>query len=318
METIAVTVPLAARYQNEFINIEKTSCTIALPLEPGSHTAVSDPVRIGSLSLLNNPGITAQLQVSYEYDKDRNLLTLYGTTYVSEQSTRLKTYLEGTDEYCLQQMDGCYTGKNREQGYNAQWNYTSPLTPGLEEHFKEIIRDVNHIVFRAAKTVEGLTIRVKTPPPQLTQTAYKNLLLVYKNGIFQGLYDPEKHYDDNFTFKSIQSVWGGTVHFYYGENFANVIGSTPDPKIGGNSWLGLWRNQFGNPTICTSYQYGGFQCNNYLVGGHIILGKNASVVPRGSDSVYIMPICNAHNNNDNVYMAALQYLDGIWLKNYLN
>jgi hypothetical protein len=25
----------------------------------------------------------------------------------------------------------------------------------------------------------------------------------------------------------------------------------------------------------------------------------------------------AHNNNDNVYMEALMYLEGIWLKNYL-
>ena len=69
--------------------------------------------------------------------------------------------------------------------------------------------------------------------------------------------------------------------------------------------------------ICTSYQFGGFGCGNSLVGGHIILGTQAKIVAKGSNSVYIMPICIQHNNDDNVYMEALKYLKGIWLKNYL-
>jgi hypothetical protein len=104
----------------------------------------------------------------------------------------------------------------------------------------------------------------------------------------------------------------------YGETFANVIGSTSDPKIAGQSWIQLWANQFGHyPVNCTSLSYGGFPCGNTFVGGHVISGQVAHVVAAGSNSIYIYPICHAHNSNDNVYMAALQYLDGVWLKNYL-
>jgi hypothetical protein len=71
------------------------------------------------------------------------------------------------------------------------------------------------------------------------------------------------------------------------------------------------------PSICTSYQFQGFHCGTSYVGGHIVPGTVARTVPKGSNAVYIMPICHAHNNNDNVYMEALQYQDGIWLKDYL-
>jgi hypothetical protein len=40
-------------------------------------------------------------------------------------------------------------------------------------------------------------------------------------------------------------------------------------------------------------------------------------MPSGSNSVYIMPICVQHNNDDNVYMATLTNVKGIWLNNYL-
>lgn len=40
-------------------------------------------------------------------------------------------------------------------------------------------------------------------------------------------------------------------------------------------------------------------------------------VPRGSDSVWIFPICSAHNNDDIVSMQGLRYLTGVWLRNYL-
>jgi hypothetical protein len=38
---------------------------------------------------------------------------------------------------------------------------------------------------------------------------------------------------------------------------------------------------------------------------------------KGSNSVYIMPICKRHNDDDNVHMKALQYQDGVWLNDYL-
>jgi hypothetical protein len=117
---------------------------------------------------------------------------------------------------------------------------------------------------------------------------------------------------------TLESVFGGEVTLSYGEQFANVIGSTTDPKIAGLTWIQLWANQFGvYPVVCTSYQLNGFSCGSSLVGGHVIAGTQAKTVTPGSNSVWIFPICVQHNNNDNVYMEALKYLKGIWLKNYL-
>jgi hypothetical protein len=117
--------------------------------------------------------------------------------------------------------------------------------------------------------------------------------------------------------QTIESTFGGEVSFSQNEPFANVIGSDDDPKIGGLSWVRLWAGQFGYyPNVCTSYQFKGFGCGDTILGGHVITGQTARVVAAGSNSVFIMPICQQHNNDDNVYMAALTNVKGIWLKNY--
>ena len=64
-------------------------------------------------------------------------------------------------------------------------------------------------------------------------------------------------------------------------------------------------------------KYLNFKCGQPIFGGHVILGTVAQRVATGSNSVYIMPICQQHNNDDNTYMAAITTQDGIWLKNYM-
>lgn len=62
----------------------------------------------------------------------------------------------------------------------------------------------------------------------------------------------------------------------------------------------------------------GLPCENSLLSGHVIAGTKAKTVAKASNSVRIYPICVQQNNDDNVYMEALMYLNGIWLKNYLS
>ena len=173
-------------------------------------------------------------------------------------------------------------------------------------------------MIEALKRVPGLIVRVRQHPPELSADDYLNLLTVYRRGEFLGLYDQGREYGPDDVVATIESVFGGEVTFKVNEAFANVIGSTHDPKIAGQAWLNLWVNQFEvYPTICTSFQFQGFPCGSVLLGGHVVIGKVAQNVPAGSNSVYIFPICKSHNNNDNVYMEALQYQSGVWLKNYL-
>lgn len=132
---------------------------------------------------------------------------------------------------------------------------------------------------------------------------------------------------DNIIFGNdlnLGSAWMGIVRFNNNEDFANVIGSTGDLNIAGLSWIQLWRNQYGQENTCSSFNFsipGPFACTTPLigniVGGHVVLGRRAVNLPYGS-YCFIMPICKAHNNNDNVSMQARQYINGIWLQHYHN
>jgi hypothetical protein len=313
----SINVTLSTTYKNKHIDINKTQCDLELKFQNGQHTIETEPKEIGKLTHYKNTPIMARFILSYDFNEKNKTLSLYGTGHTSNNSICLNTYLKNSNEHCFQKITNFSLGEKNEL-FNSNWNYTTQLTPNLENTFIEVITLANNTFIEAVKNIEGLTVQIRTLPPKFSSEEHENYSLVYKNDAFIEFYNPKKEYGKDYTIKRIESVWGGTVHFNNGENFANVIGSTYDPKIGGDSWIGLWRNQFGNPNICTSYQYGGFNCNNNLVGGHIIKGQQAIFVPPASNSVYIMPICSAHNNNDNVYMAALQYLNGIWLNNYMH
>jgi hypothetical protein len=318
MEKLDILFTLSPNYKNQFVDIQETNINLSFELENGKHVIKTTPIDIGRLMYFNDSILQAQLSFSYEFDAENKIITVCGTDYSIKDSMCLITFPKGTTEYCYQGYSNCAINDEGSL-YNPNWNYNTQMTPNLEDLFVDIIKEANNTLIETIKEqLEGITIRIKTLPPKLFAEEYLNTLIVYKENEFVGIHDPNLDYGEGYSFKSIESVWGGTVRFTQGENFSNVIGSTNDPHIGGLSWIKLWENQFGPATICTSYQYNGFNCNNHLVGGHIILGKQAQKVPAGSNSVYIMPICNANNNNDNVYMAALKYLDGIWLKNYLN
>jgi hypothetical protein len=151
---------------------------------------------------------------------------------------------------------------------------------------------------------------IKSPAPKFSDDEIKKY---FPSELLESF--PEKNRTEQLN-GIIESVWGGTVEFDVDENFANVIGSTDDPKIKNESWIGLWRSKFGEVSECTSLNTRKFECNDILVGGHIIGGTEAEEVAHGSNKVYIMPICSRHNGNDKVYMSAKTNQEGIWLKDY--
>jgi len=173
-------------------------------------------------------------------------------------------------------------------------------------------------------------VRVKTPPPIFEKEEEINKWMMMHSSIGEllGAYDPNKNYPEGTTMSNhLQSVWGGEVTFRLNEENANGIGSTPDPLLPGvNSWIELWERQYGLENSCTSHNWASgsstFVCNNIgrrnIIGGHVIVGRVASTTARGSNDVYIVPICTAHYANNAVYMRTNVYTQGIWLNNYLN
>jgi hypothetical protein len=118
----------------------------------------------------------------------------------------------------------------------------------------------------------------------------------------------------------LDSTYVGTVTWSSKANFANVIGSTDDPKVPGfTSWISLWQdkcNGGAGPSKCTSYNYFSNdptrKCSSTFYGGHVVTGKSAMTMPKGS-TVYIFPVCGFHNASDTTYMEALYNLTGVQL-----
>nr|WP_315030091.1 hypothetical protein [uncultured Chryseobacterium sp.] len=317
MKTITINLPLSPDYHNESADLQKTGYTLSFELQNGTHTVTTPPISVGTLIYLDNTNLMAQLSFTYTYEEENEVVTISGPEYTAEDAVCLTTFPENTTEYAYQRGSEVKISTEKAM-YNPNWNYNTPMTPNLDQLFANTVKDANESLIDAFLK-EDLTVQVKTPPPVLTPQEHDDLKVVYQNGVFAGFYNPEEHYGEDFVVRSVFSVWGGEVTFSKNENFANVIGSTNDPKIAGKSWLKLWSDQFGGyPSNCTSLNYSPVTCNSNLVGGHVIKGKKAQKVATGSNSVYIMPICSAHNNNDNVYMAAIIYQKGVWLWNYMN
>jgi hypothetical protein len=314
---LAVEVPLARLHSSDRVAVEAAATTVTIPLVAGSGVATTAPRMIGHAADFTNPRLMATLSVWYDYDPASRVLTLCGPDLVSPDSTRLDTFPIGSDRIARYHTYSGYPAPVRER---PAWNYSAEFAPGLAEAFQETARLAQREVIAAAEA-QGLNVALRTPLPPLSPRQLADLRLVYHRGVFKKAYRPGEPLDEGDSIVAVESVWGGTVRFQPSEAFANVIGSTGDPHIAGLSWIALWRNQFGFPPQCTSLAFpAGFNCTpqggNSPLGGHVITGTQAQQVPYGANYVYIFPICSAHNNNDNVYMEALQTLDGIWLKNY--
>jgi len=100
--------------------------------------------------------------------------------------------------------------------------------------------------------------------------------------------------------------------------FWNVIGSTNDKKPRGiKSWIGLWRKYGGDSVYCVAQNSGRINCNRLIYGGHIVFDSAKVYTQIGDSSVYILPICNAHNNISNVSrMITKNNIIAVKLKNY--
>ncbi len=317
MLNIEVRFSLPIAYQNAFVTLHEREQTVLFHLEDGTHTARSEFIDIGVVHHFQGRRLLGQFSFEYTYEPQRRVITVCGTDFDSVRSMCLTTVPEGSTEYCHQRAaEGGFLADDLTA--NPHWNYLTSLTPGLRDVFKGVVQTVNDRLIEALQKGPQLNVQVRKHPPELPGEEYRKLLTVYRAGQFQGFHAPGRQYGPEDELFSVESVFGGEVTLNYAEAFANVIGSTADPKIAGLTWIMLWTNQFGvYPVTCTSYLSNGFACGGTLVGGHVIGGTQAQVVANGSNSVWILPICHNHNTNNSVYMQALKYLTGIWLKNYM-
>jgi hypothetical protein len=128
----------------------------------------------------------------------------------------------------------------------------------------------------------------------------------------------------------VTSIAAKKATFRKGTCFANVVGSSNDPKIDHSSWRKLWEATVNNnqkTKFCTSIDYPPKSfppetkdCQKRLinfVGGHVVKGKTSKIVAAGdSKSVFILPICSRHNKKDHIYMKATRYRVAVLLEKF--
>lgn len=305
-----ITIPLKLEYNSELIKLRKTKHQILIELKNGTNTVSSKPIKCGVAKHIEGESQKLYATVSFKYDFDE----------VNSQLTIISSKLESPDSVNFRIGHPGYpqiTSFIREERVSSpeklnDITYKSPLFPDLKSIIdQERMKIKNAIIDESNKN--GVTVFVKSPFPEMDFEDYQNLSLVYDvNEKTLETFEIDKVYDITKRIFHIESYFKDIVYFAPNQKFANVIGSTHDPKIEGKSWLKLWRNSFNAKSkICSSFEYNNFNCTDgsdngkHLVGGHIILGDKAGKIELGSDDVYIIPICKAHNNNDNVFMLPI-------------
>lgn len=165
---------------------------------------------------------------------------------------------------------------------------------------------------------ENEELRVVYRPSELDPDIY----------IYHDLWYPEEDYPDGFIAVPFGSVYGGKQMFFAGTKFANVEGSTGDPKpidpVTKSSY-GSWRQLMQKKIIpynsccaetdkiyysATGNQVPGFCCTNggyeapnytdykkgiWMQGAHVLINETSSRKPPNGSTVFMLPLCKNHN-----------------------
>lgn len=308
LRVIHVRVPLTPAYNNRYLQLRETVIDLDLALTNGEHRITTDPIEVGT-SMFGGT-IVARLRFWYHYDERTNHVTLCSDDLLDDDAMCLITTANG-NENCYQYPHAGVVHAN----HNPSWNTNTPLTPGLEEALRRTVRKANnHLIAKAGDLQVNLTVR--SPFPELEADDYAQLSSVYHRGEFLEFFDPNKEYGPEHTILTVDSTGYGKTTLNVNADFANVIGSTKDPKLT-KTWVGLWELVYGNAPYCASQGYPNtVVCGGVTVGGHTILGMTAQKMATGSNSVMIIPICHTHNMKNKTYMQAIHTQKAVSLKGY--
>lgn len=316
-EVLDVLLPLPASKPGEQLNPVGPTVHVYIPLLDGMSV-------VEAQALFNRPAdaylLKAAITVRSWYDKAENKLTIYGNDSSDPDAMTLVLSRQKKD---VSEDDG--------PGVRIGVRGVLPA-PGLSEQdfglvddetlvgaLSQMMRLLNDAIVDSAIAAGVDSVLCVQDPPIIDRDNLQDFKAMYGTRVTENF--PE---DESAQIALMQSVvnstFRGTVTWSRKVFFANVIGSTKDPKPKGvTSWLGLWMdkcNSGRSPARCTSYMWsssGEIVCGSSLVGGHVILGKWAQSVARGR-SIYIFPICRQHNGSDPNYMKCIYNQKGIEMR----
>ena len=328
---LVVRVPLVGVYGNDAVKIDrKVEVLLTIPLMDGPGRITTTPVPVGELRHSIDRTLMATLTMSYIFDPDTRTITLYADDLVSPAATRITTYPRDAPQYGNEHFAHSPYAVPSDPG--SGWVYGGPLTVGLPRELQDTVKQANQAIFDAA-FAEGLAVVRRSPFPAMPRDEYEKMFVVLKDNKFVESFDPAKRYDATHMVVHLESFYNGPIFLQANQCFVNVIGTTADifhtpPGAGLGSWIAMWRwgTNFGPGTIaCASTNYFGppppaaLLCSGAApIGGHVVLGGTvARQMPRLSNNLFIIPICQRHNQRNANNMLPIAHNTGVQIVNYL-
>ncbi|KAH7108441.1 hypothetical protein BKA62DRAFT_22641 [Auriculariales sp. MPI-PUGE-AT-0066] len=335
--SIMLSIPISfgshVAYSVPSLSLTGAAHQLQVDFKEGEHVFTSPDLELGTIHAINDAPLIGRLSFRYTYGMEGGVgsITVCDADYESADGMTLMTFpKDREDSSCFERASSAGFAAD-EIHRNGYWNTRSPLMPGASQIFRDMARDASRAVI-AALEMQNVILNVRRMLPELPVEVYHKLCLVHVDGEFLCSYDELNQHEikGKLEIWDIFSSFGGTTTFPTGTQFANVLGSTPDKKVKGKSWIALWNATFGPPAAaqCSSLGYpkdsagNPFACNAGAanqVGGHVILGTTAQTRPPGSNDVRIIPICKKHNNvNYTRDMLPVTEHRAVVLTNYLN
>ncbi|MFN6086753.1 MAG: hypothetical protein ACK476_17715, partial [Fluviicola sp.] len=299
MDKISFGLNIFSPFSQDLLNINQYSVPVEIGLTDGEHIFKSSPVEVGNY---HNLKVFAHITIPYFYDSENQFITIAGVNDNSEKQLSIHTSLEQntktSDENFLNEYKLKKTSLNLWTDLNSKnLEFKSMNQTAIKNAISTLVKTFLDAGIQGVIETGGTPI---VTPENFND--YKEMFKPEKKDVLSPTIE-----DIIEVQESVESVYGGTITWPINYSFANVIGSTHDPKPPGyNSWIQLWADTCNNglrPNYCTSFNYSDgstpFNCGYDFVGGHVINGTSAYTPVNGS-TVYIYPICKAHNNNDNI------------------
>ncbi len=313
MKTIKTTIPISPLFNHRLIKLEPSTQEIELKLTDGDHVATSSPIQIGT----SGPEpLFAQVELPYTISDSGKFIKLCDDDSRIDNTInlRLGKGQKMKSEAILKHMKP--TEKITKKTIKTLLeNEDSPL----ENNLRKTLKNAQDNIIKNARE-HGLGVLLRKSPPAITSKNINNLI-----GICGLDKDKLNAMSENerisYLEMELKSTYGGLGIITTGTQFANVIGSTHDPKIDGKYWISAWKDftkHKANQCASKNWRSNGKNyCKGILIGGHVILGTVPSeVTPETDKTVFIVPICTSHNARGDFYMKAQADTPILWLNDY--
>lgn len=316
MTKITFDLPLFNTLNQGPLRLAQQSVPVELELTAGEHLFTSAPMEIGTFFHFE---VFGHISIPYSYDPDMRYVTICGPEDTSDKQLAIHTSLEQhpklTSSHSVHSTGATAVASN-------MWTDFINNSPVVKQANQTAIWQAIDTLVKQLLDAGVQGVIQTGPAPVVDPHNYQD---------YKAMFAPEKANVEQPTLDDILEIQGTVDSSYYGTitwalncAFANIIGSTHDPKPPGySSWIQLWSDKCHggyNTTHCSSYNYDDgkntFTCNTTgFVGGHVIPGQTAKAVAKGG-TAYIFPICPRHNGNDNIYMSSRYNPTGVVLHNY--